>query len=159
MKVIPVHPTDEDLIALVARRMKSTLVEVLGAERGAQMYTMTWLRQRVREHLGREDAAVFVALETSVMGHTIVREETLDHGVLGLFSTTYVVPDARRRGAADALLDTGEAWMRQRGLARAATHTAADNTPLHKLYERRGYTIDLRTGGMVRFARDLTPTD
>ena len=57
MKVIPVHPNDVDHIALIARRMQSTLVEVLGAERGAQMYTMTWLRQRVREHLGREDAA------------------------------------------------------------------------------------------------------
>jgi len=153
--ITPLKREQTALVELIAERMQATLVEVLGEERGASMYSMDWLRQRVLEHLDREDAAVFVAVDVDLLGHTIVREEPWSGGVLGLFSTIHVAPAARRRGVADALFDRGEAWMRERGLARAATHTAAHNTPLHRLCERRGYTIDLRDGEMVRLARDL----
>ena len=155
----PLDPGRPGELELVAERMRETLVEVLGEERGAVMYTTAWLRERVRMHLDAAVGAVWVAeLDGAVVGHTIVRVETDDAGAsFGLFSTTYVVPEARRRGLAQALLDEGEAWMRAMGLPVAATHTDEGNTPLIELYRRRGYRIVLRApeSGMIRLARSL----
>ncbi|MCP4809161.1 MAG: GNAT family N-acetyltransferase [Proteobacteria bacterium] len=140
---------------LVARRMRATLAEVIGPD-GESMYTLEWLRDRVRQHLdGRHVGAAFVAeLDGAVAGHTIVRREE----GCGLFSTTYVDPAARRAGIAEALLERGEEWIRAQGLERAATHTAGGNTPLLKLYERRGYAVVFTDpdSGMVRLEADLT---
>lgn len=142
--------------ALVARRMRQTLVEVLGEQRGTSMYTLAWLEQRVGEHLGREDAAVLLAEDAgAISGHTIVRVEEDDRGRFGLFSTTFVAPEARRQGIAAALLAAGEAWMTDRALPRAVTWTAADNARLIRLYEGRSYRIVERSGEMVRLERTL----
>lgn len=167
----PLDPSSADEIALVARRMRATLVEVLGAERGDAMYDDAWLTARVRFHLDGADgcgAAVFLAVDGSdaVLGHCIVRvvhddaggaESTEDaaDARFGLFSTTYVEPSARRRGVADALLTAGEAWMRARGLAEARTFTDASNAPLHALYVRRGYQLTRLDDEWVRLSRQL----
>ena len=156
MVIVSLHPDETERIALVAERMRDTLVEVLGQARGKSLYSPSWLRARVLEHLERPDAEVFLAIDGAVLGHTIVREEPWSGGRLGLFSTTYVTPEARRQGVADALLEHGESWMRARGLLRAATNTAVDNTPLHRLFALRGYAVDLQEGEMVRLARDLS---
>ncbi|MFT4626863.1 MAG: GNAT superfamily N-acetyltransferase [Myxococcota bacterium] len=141
----------------VALRMRATLIDVLGAERGGSMYTLDWLRGRVGEHLGRPDAAVFVAERGGeVVGQSIVRVEVDATGPFGLVSTTYVLPTARRTGVARHLLAHDEAWMRGRGLVRSATNTAATNRPLIQLYEGAGYRIDLREGEMIRLVRSLT---
>ena len=144
----------------MAGRMRDTLIEVLGVERGTTMYTLEWLEERVRWHLrpAECDGAVLVAEspELGIVGHTIVRVDADELGVpLGLFSTTFVVPIARRSGVADALLSAGEAWLIGRGMTRLATYTATDNLPLHRLYERRGYRVVLRSddGEMVRLER------
>ena len=156
----PLDPNDDDEIALVADRMRQTLVEVLGDARGGAMYTQDWLVQRVRWHLepDRRPAAVFVAEAPSgrIDGHTIVRTERDEDGApFGLFSTTYVAPDARRAGVADALLDRGEAWMIAQGLARSATATDANNDKLIALFRKRGYEIRLRQGDMIQLSRAL----
>jgi putative hydrolase of the HAD superfamily len=143
----------------IARRMRRTLQEVVDPVRGAELYDLPWLEDRVRQHLDpdRLDGGVWLAmLDGASVGHTIVRAEADDDGVHGLFSTTWVAPDTRRAGVASQLLTHGERWMRDRGLPRAATHTAADNAPLIRLYERHGYTIVLRSGDMVRLERSLT---
>jgi GNAT superfamily N-acetyltransferase len=148
-------------IELVAARMRATLVEVLGEERGGAMYTMDWLVDRVRFHLdpARSTGEVFVAVDETgqIAGHTIVRVEVEDGERLGYFSTTYVIPEARRRGLAHALIEAGEAWMRARAMTRAATDTADDNHRLHRLFAAHGYAIVYRSEDkrMVRLARPL----
>jgi len=158
-------------ITQVAARMRETLVEVLGSEKGAAMYTPEWLQERVRFHLdASRAAAVFVAeSEGQLIGHTIVRRETPtgDQGPaetkdqpFGLFSTTYVLPEHRRDHVASQLLEVGEAWMRQQGLHWAATDTSSSNSKLIRLYEGRGYTLAYEAatpdaGTMVRLLRRL----
>ncbi len=146
-------------ITLVATRMRQTLVEVLGEERGVAMYSMEWLEDRVRFHLdaSRSEGAVFLAeTDEEIVGHTITRVERDDGGApFGLFSTTYVVPPHRGRGVASALLRRGEAWMRERRLAYAATDTSDTNVKLIALYEKHGYAIALRAGEMVRLQKSL----
>lgn len=132
-------------IQLVAQRMRETLVEVLGEEVGGEMYTMEWLIDRVMFHLDptRCNGAVFVSEDSGeISGHTIVRvEQDEAFGEIGLFSTTYVIPAARRQGVAALLLARGEQWMRSQGTTRAVTYTDADNTPLQELYQSHGYKM------------------
>ena len=119
------------------------------------MYSASWLQGRVRQHLGRADAAVFVAeSRAGIGGHTIVRieNEPIRHG---LFSTTYVDPAWRRRGVAAALLGRGETWMRELGLPEAATFTAHDNGKLIALFAQRGYACEPAGAEMVRLSLRL----
>jgi len=156
----PLDPAREDEIDLVARRMRQTLEEVLGEARGREVYSLDWLRDRVRFHLdpARSTGAVFLAERGGVVvGHTIVRveQEAGDPGVFGLFSTTWVAPEARRQGVANTLLERGEAWMRERALPRAATYTSTTNAPLIRLYEARSYRVGVRAEGMLELTRPL----
>ena len=147
-------------VELVAERMRATLVEVLGEPRGRDMYSPEWLRARVRWHL--DPAAVEGAVtlvETAahgVAGHVLVRvEDDAVEGRHGLISTIYVLPAARRRGLADALVTWSEDWMRARGLRRAVTYTHPRNVPLHDLLLRRGYELEPMNAEFVRLAREL----
>lgn len=149
---------DDDVVALVAERMRETLVEVLGAERGTAMYDREWLRDRVRAHLdpARLDGAGFVAGDCGTPdGHLLARPEVEDGRPIGMIATVYVAPSARRRGVASALFDAGEAWLRARGLAESAYDTALDNAPMLALLAARGYVETRRdvTKGMLRLSR------
>lgn len=148
----------------VAQGMRATLIEVEGEAVGGSLYTMDWLRERVRWHLQHPCAAIWLALrQGAIVGHSIVRMEAEGEGVLryGLVSTTYVLPAARRQGVAQALLVHDEAWCRAQGLHEVRTWTGAFNTPLLRLYEQQGYAIGERvvhatTGTpMVCLARSL----
>jgi GNAT superfamily N-acetyltransferase len=157
-----IEPASAQEIELVARRMRETLVEVLGEERGVALYTMEWLRERVRWHLdpAASTAAVFVSEDPTghVTGHTIVRIEREPDGTeLGLFSTTFVEPAARRLGIATMLLLRGEEWIREQGMTISATCTSATNTRLIALYVAHGYRIDVEEGEMIRLAKRLAP--
>lgn len=161
-----IDPHSDAEIDLVAQRMRQTLIEVEGEEAGTALYTLAWLRDRVRFHLDPAQCQGRVMLaqwdDGDVVGHCIVRAEQDDEGGrYGLFSTTYVVPAARRHALASRLLLAGEAWMASQGLQRSATWTSATNIKLIGLYEKHGYAIDSRhphvtTGTMmVRLARRL----
>jgi ribosomal protein S18 acetylase RimI-like enzyme len=147
--VRPIHPFSDGEIALVASRMRLTLIEVLGEEEGAALYTREWLEARVRFHLDPAQSTaqvlVSVAPDGALSGHTIVRVERDAAGrVFGLFSTTYVEPEARRRGVAGALVRRGEVWLRAAGMSEAETYTSESNTGLIGLFESHGYRITLR---------------
>jgi GNAT superfamily N-acetyltransferase len=165
MAIVPLAAHDEARIALVAQRMRQTLIEVEGQAVGGSLYTLDWLRNRVRWHLDPTccTGCVWLALGGStgeVVGHTIVRVEHGTQGErFGLFSTSHVSPPWRRRGVAGQLLQHGEQWMRAHGLDQASTWTSAINTPLIALYNQHGYVeaergANLQTGTlMVRLAR------
>lgn len=150
-------------IQLVAERMRDTLIEVLGPERGATLYDMDWLVARVRWHIDPDRTAeVLVADDPGVglAGHCIVRAESDENGApIGYFSTTYVVPTHRRRGIAAALITAGERFLLAHGLTTHVTDTDQHNTPLIALFARRGFTVAYRdtARAMVRLARRAPP--
>jgi GNAT superfamily N-acetyltransferase len=152
-----IDPSSPDELALVSSRMRSTLEEVLGEERGRSMYSLEWLRGRLLYHLDpARTSEVFVALRAHrIVGHAILRAEEDKEGVYGLFSTIYVLPEHRRSQVATALLHRGEEWMRSLGLSVAATNTAKGNGKLIGLLEMRGYAVRLRTDEMLQLARRL----
>ena len=166
-RIRPLTADDDAELHLVASRMRDTLVEVLGEARGGAMYTMAWLIDRVRWHLNpalcRGQVLVVEDPRGEIVGHTIVRvepeEDDGDSGgaLFGLISTTYVVPERRRAGLAEALLGAGEAWLLLNGATRLATNTDETNWPLIRLYEKAGYTITRRApeAKMVQLSRQV----
>ena len=76
IRIRPIDPNSEDEIDRAAQWMRATLIEVEGEETGITLYSLDWLRQRVRWHLDPACslAAVLLAEETdgSIVGHSIV---------------------------------------------------------------------------------------
>ena len=172
MQIRAARTSSDHEIDLIASRMRLTLIEVLGDEAGAALYTLDWLRERVRFHLDPQQclAAVFVAESDAgeIIGQSIVRVEPArpaDKAPMenassaaeeyGLMSTIYVVPAARRSGVAEQIVSQVEAWIRAQGLSRAATNAGQHNDKLIRLFEKRGYTIALRSGDMVQLSREV----
>ena len=164
--VVSIRPLSDDeaeLVDVVARRMRLTLVEVLGAERADAMSTHDELVGRVRWHLDRSAgrrATVLVAHEGATMtGHALVRVDDHLGAEVGLFATTYVTPEHRRRGAASALLEAGETWMTDQGMTTVMTYTDPGNEPLLAWYRARGYRIEVLDDDWARARRELaTPS-
>lgn len=142
MQIRALDPARGEDLERVAQGMRATLIEVEGEVTGTALYDMDWLRGRALQHAQASDwpAVVLLAVnaDEQILGHTLVREDPPGEG---LVSTTYVWPDARRRGVAAALLQAGEAWMRARGLGFSSTWTSATNAPLIRLYEGSGYAV------------------
>jgi ribosomal protein S18 acetylase RimI-like enzyme len=156
----PIDASAPEEIALVATRMRATLIEVLGERRGREMYNLDWLEARVRWHLDPacvEGAVTLIATgEHGIAGHVLLRVESDERGErYALISTIYVLPAARRLGLADALVTWGEEWSRARGLTRVMTYTDKDNAPLQTLLRRRGYELTRMNEEFVRLARTL----
>lgn len=144
VRVDAVASDDDASINLIARRMRLTLAEVLDEARADAMFEHDELVERVRWHLDRtvpdRHADVFTAsVDGQMVGHTMVRLDAVDGEELGLFATIYVTPSARRWGVASALVQAGEEWMVERGLALAATFTDAHNERLLAFFRDRGY--------------------
>ena len=156
-------------ISLVAERMRKTLIEVEGETVGTALYSLEWLRERVRWHLETDECtgAVFLAVRNDgqILGHTIVRVESNAPDApdvrFGLFATTYVDPSVRRQAVAGNLLLHGEHWMKQHGLDESATWTSSTNSKLIQLYAKHGYRVtqnhvhDVTSTLMVRLTRNL----
>jgi len=142
--------------------MRETLIDVLGRERGESMYSLDWLRDRVRWHLAPETCTGEVFLAESggdVVGHAIVRLDVDDEGrPIGLFSTFWVEPASRRQGIAEALLQSGEAWLTARGMTTLCANTAETNERLLALLEKHGYSVAFRAPevGMVQMSKRLS---
>jgi len=172
IEICPLDARHSVHVELVASRMRETLMEVIGEQRGEQMYTLDWLRERVRWHLdaSQSRSVVLLAMDRNrdvkenhaadVFGHTIVRVEQDDDGqAFGLFSTTFVVPVLRRIGLAARLLDAGEAWIRAQGLTRAVTDTSQTNAKLIHLFEARGYAVEFKSEDMLRLSKSFVGTE
>jgi ribosomal protein S18 acetylase RimI-like enzyme len=153
-----INPDSSQEIDLVASRMRSTLVDVLGKDKGESMYTMDWLRDRVMWHLSPDrDAKVFLAEENSeIVAPAIVRVEKNDNDIsYGYFSTIYVATKFRNKGIATKLIQTVEAWCSDKKLPYVTYNTADDNDRLIELFKRLSYEIVARKSEMVQLKKSL----
>lgn len=165
MRIRDIDPTSTAEVDLVARRMRETLVEVEGQDRGASLYSLEWLTARVHWHLDPHACRGRVLLAeiepNQLAGHTIIRIESGDHGNFGLVSTTYVDPAFRRTGVASTLLLYSEQWFKSEGVPSCCTWTSSTNSALITLYKGHGYSIvesgpnDLIDTLMVKLSKQL----
>ena len=132
-------------VRLVAQRMRDTLIEIEGVERGTEMYSLGWLEDRLRWHLNpdRTTAQVLVATDDEgvILGHTIYRIESPEIEPFGLISTTYVLPSARKSGLATKFLVCAHQWFVSHDVTSSCTWTSSSNVPLISLYKKFGYQI------------------
>jgi GNAT superfamily N-acetyltransferase len=161
MTIREIDPTSADEVALVAARMRQTLVEVLGEQKGTALYSTEWLVQRVRWHLdpARTIAKVYLMerADRRIAAHAIARIEHDESGKpYGYFSTVFVEPESRNQGVASALIRHVEAWLTHLGMPRVIYNTAHDHAKLIRLFERHGYRISHRTPEMVQVSKPLS---
>ena len=160
MTIREIDATSADEVVLVAARMRQTLVELLGEQRGTELYSMDWLVQRVRWHVDPEQTVAKVFLverpDGWITAHAITRIEHDEQGKpYGYFSTVFVEPGSRREGVASALVRHVESWLRSVGMLTVSYNTAADHENVIRLFERHGYRITHRTAEMVQLSKSL----
>ena len=132
MKIREIDPQSEFEIKLVAQRMRQTLVEVLGEEKGGSMYTMDWLVNRVT-------------------GHAIAR---IDHAsTFGYFSTVFVQLSSRRSGIATCLMRHVEDWFSKGGIPKIIYNTADNHVALIALFKSEGYEITHAESEMIQLTK------
>lgn len=158
MKIREIDPQSEFEINLVAQRMRQTLVEVLGEEKGGSMYTMDWLTERVRWHLDPKNTEGRVFLsenqEGEIIGHAIAR---IDFGSsFGYFSTIFVEPSSRRHGIARILMMHVEEWFSKKGMPKVVYNTAENHVATIDLFKSHGYKISHAESEMVQLAKVLS---
>lgn len=159
MNIRELDPTNEDEIKLVAQRMQSTLIDVLGKERGVSLYTIDWLVARVKWHLDSSQtrAKIFlsVSAQKEITGQAIGRIEMGNDGIeFGYFSTIYIAPEFRRRGIAEKLLMQMHGWFGEMGVSKITYNTAENNAPLINLFLKHGYRITLKESEMVQLTKN-----
>jgi ribosomal protein S18 acetylase RimI-like enzyme len=94
--------------------------------------------------LGDPDVVIFVAeIDGEVRGYCYAGIEPLSWKELrdeaGFIHDIAVEPDARRHGAATALMQAAIEWFRRRGQARVMLWTAAQNAPARRLFQQAGF--------------------
>jgi GNAT superfamily N-acetyltransferase len=161
IKIRQLDAASAEEIQLVAARMRQTLVEVLGEEKGGALYSMEWLLARVRYHLDPQQttAIIYVAegAEGLIIGHAIARiEADGEHQPYGYFSTIFVEPLSRSKGVASALIACVESWLLDKQMPNVVYNTAANHERLIRLFERHGYRITHRANEMVQLAKRLS---
>ena len=153
VRILPLDPEQPSQFDWVAQHMRATMLEVVGKD----LYSVDWLLERVHQHLpgGSLVGAVFLAFsdKETIVGHLILRDES-HHG---LISTIYVLPDHRRQGVAQLLLDKAEDWFTQRRLHLSQTYTHPENYKLHRLFQGRGYSLHPVNHEFVRLEKPLQP--
>ncbi len=157
-KIREIDPQSQAEISLVAQRMRQTLIEVLGEEKGTAMYTMDWLTERVRWHLDPKRRVFLSENEArQITGHAIARIESGDDGILlGYFSTVFVALDSRRQGIAGTLLRHVESWFLENGIPKIVYNTAKNHSAIIALFSAHGYRITYSEFEMIQLTKVLS---
>jgi aminoglycoside 6'-N-acetyltransferase I len=115
--------------------------------------------QEIDEILARTDHAGFLARDAAgravgfaevSLRHDYV--EDCETSPVGFLEGIYVAPDARRQGAAKALVDQVAAWTRMQGCSELASDARIDNLVSHQMHAALGFA---ETARVVFFKRML----
>jgi GNAT superfamily N-acetyltransferase len=160
-RIREINPESSSERSLVASRMRQTLVEVLGEEKGAALYSMDWLLERVGWHLDvRQTTAKIFLVEDhhgEICAHAIARiERDGNSQSYGYFSTVFVDPTVRDRGIATRLILHVESWLREMSMPRVVYNTAENHSKLIGIFERQGYLITARQSTMAQLTKMLS---
>lgn len=152
-----INPTVKEEILLVAERMRQTLIEVMGQEKGSTFYTIEWLIDRVYWHLSHERIAKVMIVENNkseIIGHAIARIEYDENKKkFGFFSTIFLLPEFRGQGIASEIIDFVENWLFSFDIYKIIYNTAANHFALINLFQKHDYIITESEGEMVRLTK------
>jgi GNAT superfamily N-acetyltransferase len=86
--------------------------------------------------------AVVAGEPVGIITASMIRD--IEYGRVAEFGDLYVLPEARGRGIAQALIAAGKEWCRQRGCAAILLTIAAEGDAAHDLgalYAKYGFTV------------------
>lgn len=86
--------------------------------------------------------ALLAELDGAPVGYALAK---LDRPAVCLLSDLYVVPDARRRGIAKALMAETAAWAAEAGADVLTLEVLTSNADARSVYERLGFVEEMRT--------------
>jgi ribosomal protein S18 acetylase RimI-like enzyme len=100
-------------------------------------HELTFADAEWRLRLARVDAATFLAtLNGADVGITVVAKN--EDGEASIYSV-WVAPEARGKGAGDALMSAAVVWAKAHAFVRITLDVGDFNTPAIRLYERHGF--------------------
>jgi ribosomal protein S18 acetylase RimI-like enzyme len=99
----------------------------------------------VKDRLTNNECVVFMAFEgEEPLGFTMLYHHwtTVALGHVWLLNDLFTKPEARRKGAGEALLEQAATFAKAEGAKRIWLRTAVDNFTAQALYEKVGYKRD-----------------
>ena len=104
-------------------------------------------RSFIADRLQHEDSVIFLATERLealgfVQLYPVFSSTSIRPGKLWLLNDLYVIPAARGRGAARALMERARAHAAETGATGLFLQTARNNVTAQRLYESLGYRQD-----------------
>jgi GNAT superfamily N-acetyltransferase len=106
------------------------------------------IRARLAELLASTDAVVFLAWEGAAVGvATVSTSFGIEFGRSAELDDLYVLPEARGRGVATALIDAARAWCQAHGCTVLLVTVTPEGQQAHDLarfYQRHGFRDDGR---------------
>lgn len=157
-RIRELDPESKEEISLVALRMRKTLIEVLGEEKGSALYSMEWLTNRVLWHLdpNQTTANIFLIENNNheILGHAIARIDKDESGnPYGYFSTVFIEPSSRNKGLATSLVLQVESWFKELRMGKIIYNTAENHSKLIRMFEGLGFQITHREPEMVQLTK------
>jgi GNAT superfamily N-acetyltransferase len=104
-------------------------------------------RRFLLERIEEGESVIFLAFQENVaIGFTQLYPSFSSVSMARIFilNDLFVAPQARRQGAAPALLDASVDYARRLGAVRLVLSTEVTNTTAQHLYEKRGWQRDTR---------------
>ena len=102
-------------------------------------------RRFLQERLEKSESVIFLAFEGAVAIGFTQLYPSFSSGAMAqilILNDLFVVPEARRRGAASALLEAAAGYGRSTGVLRLVLSTEIANTAAQSLYESKGWVRD-----------------
>jgi ribosomal protein S18 acetylase RimI-like enzyme len=157
-KIRDINPNSNEEIKIVAERMRETLIEVLGKDKGESMYSLEWLTERVLWHLDSKntDGKVIVICnkEQKIFGHAICRIDYDDQKKpFGYFSTIFLAQEFRNLGLASEIVTFVENWFISKNVNKFVYNTATNHTAILKLFHKHGFKKEDSSSEMVQLVK------
>ena len=136
------RPTDGEQLAELLRNAFSEEFEGAGAEPALaqrQVRAAAWLQQPGVRHLLALFGARFAHFVAVYRGR-VIGSAAVGGSRLYVISSVAVLPEYRRAGVAQALVERAQRFARDHGRDRVVLDVLAHNTPAVSLYEKMGYT-------------------
>jgi ribosomal protein S18 acetylase RimI-like enzyme len=115
-------------------------------------------RRFIQDRLTRDDAVIFLVEQgDQVLGFTQLYPSlsSLSTARVWVLNDLFVVPEGRRKGVGEALLERARRHAEETGAAYLELATERGNTDAQRLYERLGWRKD---DGLFHYSLSLRPT-
>lgn len=152
IRIRPATVSDEAFLVSLIPRLTSFGVPVWREVEGMTSYDTEIILESL--HHPSEDTAIFIAEDAEGTSHGCIHlflgSDYYNKEKHGHISDLIIAEGVEGRGIGRMLLDTGEAWARERGFRLLTLSVFAQNVRARELYVRMGFGEDL-----IKYVKEL----